>query len=125
MPRYKTLRSIAHNTGHSFVSSMHYFDDDYGIEHVRRAAKAAQADEVQIDLLFQRIQPPAMATSGVRKAASHAHGILKRLLGDEGWPIESMRSALLEVGLPDSYCQVTLVDDRGTSHVGNVKQWGA
>jgi hypothetical protein len=39
MPRFKVLKSVAHNIGHSFTSLMNYSRDDYSMGHILRFAR--------------------------------------------------------------------------------------
>jgi hypothetical protein len=43
MARYKVLKSVAHNIGHSFTSLMNYADDDYVMGHILRFARRGRA----------------------------------------------------------------------------------
>ena len=46
--RYKPIRSAIHNFAHSFCSTLNYVVDDYGIDHVTRAAHEAGASRAVI-----------------------------------------------------------------------------
>jgi len=49
MPRFKVLKGVAHNIGHSFTSSMNYAIDDYTMGHVLRFARYSGNDTLHID----------------------------------------------------------------------------
>jgi len=51
MPRYKVLKGVAHNIGHSFTSLMNYAIDDYTMGHVLRLARQTGRDTLIIDLV--------------------------------------------------------------------------
>jgi hypothetical protein len=36
--KYKNLKSVAHNFGHSFTSDMNYAEDDFVMSHLARSA---------------------------------------------------------------------------------------
>ena len=125
MPKYKVLKSVAHNTGHSYVSGMNWFDGAFPIQHLRRAAREAGVDAVEVDLLSGEVEPARVLTREVRRTVESAQNTFEYLLRREGWSPEQMRSARLRLELPDRACLVEVVDDRGKVHVGNVVQWGA
>lgn len=51
MARYKVLKSVAHNTGHSFTSLMNYAGDDYVMGHILRFARRTGRDTLTIDFV--------------------------------------------------------------------------
>jgi len=51
MARYRVLKSVVHNVGHSFTSLMNYADDDYVMGHILRFARGAGRDTLSIDLV--------------------------------------------------------------------------
>jgi hypothetical protein len=50
MPKYKALKSVAHNIGHSFTSLMNFAGDDYVMGHILRLARSTGVDTLQINL---------------------------------------------------------------------------
>jgi len=57
MPRYKILKGVAHNIGHSFTSSMNYAKDDYTMGHILRFARETGNDTLVIDLVSGEGRP--------------------------------------------------------------------
>jgi hypothetical protein len=51
MARYKVLKGVAHNIGHSFTSLMNYAGDDYVMGHILRFARRTGSDTLTIDLV--------------------------------------------------------------------------
>lgn len=51
MARYKVLKSVAHNIGHSFTSLMNYVDDDYVMGHILHFARQTGRDTLTIDFV--------------------------------------------------------------------------
>jgi hypothetical protein len=51
MPRYKVLKGVAHNIGHSFTSLMNYAIDDYTMGHILRLARKSGKDTLIIDFI--------------------------------------------------------------------------
>jgi hypothetical protein len=60
MARYKVLKSIAHNTGHSFTSLMNYAGDDYAMGHILRFARRTGRDTLTIDFVKEEAGPPEL-----------------------------------------------------------------
>jgi len=75
MAKYKVLKSVAHNLGHSYLSLMNYVDGDYIVEHLFRQARETGETRVEIDVLAGTIAPavfqtPVLAESVVRVATT-------------------------------------------------------
>jgi hypothetical protein len=51
MSRYKVLKSVAHNIGHSFTSLMNYADDDYAMGHLLRFARRSGCNTLTSDFV--------------------------------------------------------------------------
>ena len=60
MARYKVLKSVAHNIGHSFTSLMNYADDDYVMGHILRFARKTGTDTLTIDFVKGEAGPPEL-----------------------------------------------------------------
>jgi hypothetical protein len=60
MSRYKVLKSVAHNIGHSFTSLMNYSGDDYVMGHVLRFARKTGCDTLRIDFVNGKASPPEL-----------------------------------------------------------------
>jgi hypothetical protein len=125
MPKYKVLKSIAHNTGHSFVSAMNWYDGGFPINHLRAAASTVGVAAVQIDLLRAEITPASLNSRAVRTAVQCAATMFEYQLRVHGWAPPQFERAELRLELPDQLCEVEIVDDRGKHHIGHVVQWGA
>src|SRR5256885_1127227 len=57
MARYKVLKGVAHNTGHSFTSLMNYAGDDYVMGHILRFARSTRRDTLTIDFVKREAGP--------------------------------------------------------------------
>jgi hypothetical protein len=57
MARYKVLKSVAHNFGHSFTSLMNFADDDYVMGRILRLARLTGRDTLTIDFVKGEIGP--------------------------------------------------------------------
>ena len=51
MPTHKTLKSIAHNFGHSLISLNNYYDNDYFLGHLLRNARKSSRNRLVVDIL--------------------------------------------------------------------------
>ena len=60
MARYKVLKSVAHNIGHSFTSLMNYADDDYVMGHILRFARSPGRDTLTLDFARREAGPPEL-----------------------------------------------------------------
>jgi hypothetical protein len=60
MARYKVLKSVAHNIGHSFTSLMNYAGDDYVMGHILRFARSTGHDTLTIDFVRREAGPPEL-----------------------------------------------------------------
>jgi hypothetical protein len=125
MPKYKVLKSVAHNTGHSFLSAMNWYDGAFPLNHLRAAAAAVGVNAVTIDLLRGEITPARVMNRAVKTAVESAATMFEYQLRVQGWAPSQFEMAELRLELPDRLCQVELVDDRGKHHIADVVQWGA
>jgi hypothetical protein len=148
MARYKVLKSVAHNVGHSFMSLMNFQEPTFVFEHLFRAAAAAGEPRVRIDLLTGAVLPPAVATPAVQRAAAAAPDRLRWLAEAQRVALPQIREATLDVTFdfarsrpwqPDrglvlgarvsaphyaTYtCRVRLVDDRGKPYEAEIPEW--
>jgi hypothetical protein len=126
MPSLKPLRSVAHNLAHHFASTLNYWDDDYAINHLARAAQTAEAHTVVIDVLGQSIQPISIQVGVVAEFVPYLKRSLGELLQKEG--VESVvlveaklkyvfaanKLSLTRGGMPiyDCICSLETIDGR-------------
>ena len=57
MPKYKMLRGVAHNLGHSFLSLMNYLKYDYCLDYLYAISRIKNINSVEIDFLDCRLHP--------------------------------------------------------------------
>src|SRR5271154_7108380 len=60
MARYKVLKGVAHNIGHSFISLMNYAGDDYVMGHILRFARCTGSDTLTMDFVKREAGPPEL-----------------------------------------------------------------
>jgi len=70
MSRYKVLKGVAHNIGHSFTSLMNYVDDDYVMGHILRFARSTGCSVLTIDFVTGVAQPPELLLSPISSVPS-------------------------------------------------------
>lgn len=146
MARYKVLGSIAHNFGHSLMSTMTFREGDYAGGHLLRAARELGEDTITLDILSAEVLPPAFVdTPGgqilrdwaawfpdlVEKNGSSLDVISDarlRLVWDLSQELPpktraaGTRVAPYAAGSPYDMT-VTIVDDRGTEWTAQFHDW--
>src|SRR5260370_40068012 len=60
MTRYKVLKGVAHNIGHSFTSLMNYSVDDYSMGHILRFARETGLNTLTIDFVTGEGHPAGL-----------------------------------------------------------------
>ena len=141
--KYKNIKSVAHNIGHSFLSDMNGVMDDGHYVIVPRVlfhvAEQEGVSDVRIDLLTGTIDPPAVATAQVQEAVGHYVRRLPELLTSQSVLPAAVVGATLTIVFDYSRrretisqpketaqefaCTVELSDDRGCVHVGRPANW--
>jgi len=137
--KYKVIKSVAHNFGHSFVSLMNYRADDYVMSYLVRAALASGQAELRIDLTTGQASPQALLTPPVRESVASYVAWLPKLLQSHRVRPDAVISASMilhlalgrvsdDIGFKNHVevpfeCLVTLVDDRGREHIGRTTGW--
>ena len=69
--KYKSLKSMAHNFSHSFVSCMNYFDDGYVIDDIRKLVVTSRTKRLSIQWLPAKPYRFPRLTRRVRKSIRH------------------------------------------------------
>lgn len=139
MAKYKVLKSIAHNLGHSYLSLVNYQADDYIIEHLFRTAREANEPHVKIDVLRGTIEPSAFQTPVLLESVAQQRVFLGHLVQRQGAVLDMVTSARISIDfdfartrlsrsvpgleLAMYNCIVEIVNDRGKSHIASVPEW--
>jgi hypothetical protein len=141
--KYKNIKSVAHNIGHSFLSDMNAVESGgrYTIvpELLFRAAERERVREVRVDLLNGEIQPESVALPEVRGAVGYYVRWLAELLTSQNVLPSAVTGAVLviqfdysrrrqaryepELEIPEFACTVEITDDRGEVHPGHPNNW--
>jgi hypothetical protein len=141
--KYKNIKSVAHNVGHSFLSDMNAVGS--GSRHtivpelLFRAAERECVREVRVNLLSGEIQPESVALPEVREAVNHYVRWLTELLASQNVSPSAVTGAVLgiqfdysrrrqaryqpEMVIPEFACAVEITDDRGEIHRGHPNNW--
>jgi len=139
MPRYKVLRSVAHNIGHSFTSLMNYADDDYVMGHILRFARQSGRDTLTIDFVAGTGTPRQL----LRKPLSEVPARYTKFFWDLVHRHGSERSYVARASLTVRFdlsqerpardapqflespytCHVRVTDKRGKEYVAEFKDW--
>ena len=132
MARYKPIRSAIHNFAHSFCSTLNYVGDDYGIEHVTKAARSAGASRVVVRWVRDGVvldpvvvEPSAVLNSRVRRTLTKYANWLPALLRSMDSDVALLRSVVMRLdfdwSMPRPFGPLRLTmeaeDDRGREYV--------
>jgi hypothetical protein len=143
LPKYKNIKSVAHNLGYSFLSNVNLAGTWPDIvmvpDVIYQAARASEASLVRIDFINGTVEPPAVAADLVREAVGHYARALPSLLESQSvlptmvtaaeltlrFDFERARPARSITGreVPSVECVVRLTDDRGVVHEARPSQW--
>lgn len=139
MARYRVLKRVAHDLGHSYLSLMNYRAEDYVVENLHRAARAAHERRVVIDVLRGTMEPAAVRTPVFLESVADQQRWLGRRVQTQGAALDMASAATITVDfdfegsrsspnvpgleLPAYTCTVEMVDDRGRTHTATVPEW--
>ena len=141
MSKYKALKSVAHNLGHSFLSDMNTVDSfkSYVPETLFALACDNDLPRVVIDFFNGTVTPTTFSVPDVLKSVSMYRKVLPQLVERQGASWDAVRGAGLELVFdlptdphavldrrpvtPSFKCSVHILDDRGVSHYGRPTNW--
>lgn len=139
MPTRKTLKSVAHNIGHSMLSLMNYDGRDglYYFQKLFNVATETGKTKVEYDLIKETITPAEYDVPSIR-LRSH-FGWLKTAAEAENSSVDFIKSARMTIEFDlsktseskrikgliyESYvCTVIIIDDKGKEHNAIVPEW--
>lgn len=114
-PRYKVLKSIAHNLSHSFVSYTNYVDDGFVIDDLREIVRRIEGNRISIDWVPGRKQDPALSSRVAKSIEWHKHSLLRMVHG-MGALMSSIQEFRTDIFLKKNHqiaVEAVLTDDRG------------
>jgi hypothetical protein len=134
MPRYKVLKGVAHNIGHSFTSLMNYTEDDYTMGHILRFARETGLNELTIDLVAGKAQPPALFRDPISKLPEWYTRMFWNMVERSGSDRSLVQTAMLTLRydltksrsfpVQNPYvCDVSILDDRGKNYCSHFEGW--
>jgi hypothetical protein len=138
MPKFKVLKGVAHNIGHSFTSLMNYSVDDYSMGHILRFARKTGIDTLTIDLLTGHGHPEILLQSPIGGLPGWYSKMFSNLVRSSGSDRGLIQSATLTlkydlqqsrpapiVDAPQSpyTCEVSILDVRGKSYAAYFSGW--
>ena len=139
MSSHKTLKSVAHNFGHSFISLMNYIDDDYFLGHLLKQVRATNLSRLEVDLLKGTAKPEQLLNKLIRDSIRHWNSRFSMLIVNSGSSMDFVSSAsmVIEFDLSKTrpysngssiaessfICEVRIIDDRGKEYQHKHKGW--
>ncbi len=138
MPRYKTLKGVAHNIGHSFTSLMNYSVDDYSMGHILRLARETGHNKLTIDFVTGHGYPSDLLVPPIAELPVRYTKTFWTLVQSSGSDRELVKTATLTLtydllrtipgptacGRQSPYrCDVAIVDIRGKSYGSHFEGW--
>lgn len=137
MARFKVLKGVAHNIGHSFTSLMNYATDDYTMGHVLRLARESGKDTLVIDFTTGVGKPAELLEEPISDVPRHYSEWFWKLVESSGshrslvrsanltlkYDLERTRLASNGATLSAYDCDVSIVDIRGKSYSAHFHDW--
>jgi hypothetical protein len=139
MSRYKVLKSVAHNIGHSFTSLMNYVGDDYVMGHVLRLARLTGRDTLTIDFVTGYAAPVELLQEPISEIPARYTDFFWNLVKRQGsdrscvkaaaltlhYDIDTQRPLHRNPKITESpyVCDVRITDDRGITHTSHFEAW--
>ena len=137
MARYKVLKGVAYNIGHSFTSLMNYTDDDYSMGHILRFARESGLNTLTIDLMTGEGQPALLLRAPISKLPDWYTKMFWNLVTSSGSDSGLVQSAVLTLkydlqrtklgqnGIQRNpySCDVSIVDIRGKTYRAHFEDW--
>lgn len=139
MARYKVLKSVAHNIGHSFTSLMNYADDDYVMGHILRFARKTGADTLTIDFVKGEAGPPELLAEPLSQVPVRYTRFFWDMVDKQGSERSCVRAATLTLRynlatnrplhrnpafVESPYdCDVRITDVRGKDYTAHFHAW--
>ena len=141
--KYKNIKSVAHNLGHSFLSDMNAATvrGQYVFvpQRLIAAAAAARVSHIAIDFVTGQIAPDAVRSRELEAAVRQYADNLPHLLESQNVDPTAIVGARMTIDLdyertrearyapaesiPEFTCTVTLTDHRGKRHIGAPTNW--
>jgi hypothetical protein len=137
MAKLKLLKSIGHNTIHSFLSLMNYREDDYVISYLYNMAKEKGIDCIIIDIIGRCITPKVYEIPVIKQALNDLGKNFEWQLKNENLSLDDVLSATAKIVFDlknphigasgqdiEKYdCNVRVVDKNEKVYEITVREW--
>ena len=138
MPRFKVLKGVTHNVGHSFTSLMNYSVDDYSMGHILRFARETGLDTLTIDFMTGQGHPASLLSDPISDLPRWYTKMFWDLVKSSGSDRELVQSAILTLNydlqrtrpspiaqvLQSPYnCDISVLDIRGKNYCAHFEGW--
>jgi len=139
MTRYKLLKNVAHNLGHSFTSLMNFAGTDYAMGHILRFARQTGHDTLRINLVTGEAEPPELLAPPITELPVRYMQMFWYLVDRHGSDRSFVQDARLLLRFDTSQarpaqvapqfqespytCDVTLIDVRGNEYLAHFEGW--
>lgn len=139
MPSHKTLKSVSHNFGHSFVSFMNYMETNYFLGLLQTEMQKTELNRLEVDILNNESQPKELLTRKIQKSINYWNKWFPDLVESSKSSMEFVKSAkmIIEFDLTLSrpyphnnkftenpyICEITIIDDNGKEYKKEQKGW--
>lgn len=139
MAKYKTLKSVAHNFGYSFVSLMNYGQNDYALGNIQKQMLLTKLNKLKIDVLNKTSEPTELLTKDIQDSIDNYLKWFPKLVEQSKSDLKFIKEAELtiEFDLEKSRtspsapkftenpfkCISRIVDDRGKEYKYEFNDW--
>jgi hypothetical protein len=134
MPRYKVLKGVAHNIGHSFTSLMNYARDDYSMGHILRFARETGLSEVTIDFVTGQGRPSSLLRDPISELPAWYTKMFWNMVKSSGSDRSLVKAATLTLRydltksrsfpVESPYiCEVSIQDNRDKIYAAHFEGW--
>ena len=139
MARYKVLKGVAHNIGHSFTSLMNYAGDDYVMGHILRFARRTGRDTLTIDFVKGQGSPDELLAEPISEIPARYTKFFWDLVSRHGSDRSCVETATLTLRYDISIqrplrrspkiaespyvCDVRISDTRGKDYAAHFRAW--
>ena len=117
LPKYKTLKSVAHNLSHSFVGYTNYVDDGFVIDDIREIVR--EKGRLTINWVGDSEPDPNLTPRIIKSLNAYRQSLL-RMVHSSGAVMSSIKEFRTEIYLKPNHqiaVDAILTDDRGRTYV--------
>lgn len=139
MPSHKTLKSVSHNFGHSFVSYMNYMETDYFLGLLQSEMQKSNINRLEVDILKNESSPEELLTRKIQKSINAWNKSFPDLVTNSGSSMDFIESAKMTIEFDlnktrlfphdnqfteNPYvCEIMIIDDNGKEYKKEQTGW--